>query len=293
MKITNNHNLPNHIVQLASRSTYSKGKAEYSVTELLSPPRIRRLREQHINELTQDVSEMLWALMGSALHVVLERGTTPNTLTEERLFLDINGTTISGQIDLQEHTPQGVVITDHKFTSVWSVMNGKADWEAQLNIYRYLVEKVKQQKVYKLQILAFLRDWNRHEMKPDYPPTQVHVVDIPIWDLDKAEQFIQNRLELHRDSKLSHAWGDGLPECTSEDRWESETTYAVRREGRKTAIRVFKTLQEATELANKEKGYVETRIGESKRCTGNWCGVAEFCDQYRASLSNSERQLED
>jgi len=293
MQITNRHNLPEHIVQLAYRSTYSKGKAEYSVTELLSPPRIRRLREQHHENLTQDVSEMLWALMGSALHVVLERGTTLNFLTEERLFLDINGTVISGQIDLQENTPSGVVITDHKFTSVWSVMNGKSDWEAQLNVYRYLVEKVKNQKVHKLQILAFLRDWNRHEMKPGYPPAQVHVVDIPIWDLDKTQQFIEARLDLHMDSKLSHAWGDGLPQCTSEDRWESETTYAVKREGRKTAIRVFKTLEEATELALKEKGYVETRNGEPKRCTGNWCGVAEFCDQYRASLSDAERQQQD
>jgi hypothetical protein len=66
----------------------------------------------------------------------------------------------------------------------------------------------------------------------------------------------------------------------------SETTYAVKRDGRKTAIRVFKTIEEAKELAEKEKGYVETRLGEPKRCTGNYCGVAQCCDQYQAELND-------
>jgi hypothetical protein len=65
----------------------------------------------------------------------------------------------------------------------------------------------------------------------------------------------------------------------------SETTYAVKRDGRKTAIRLFKSIDEANELAMKEKGYVETRLGEPKRCTGNYCGVAQWCDQYQAELN--------
>ena len=65
----------------------------------------------------------------------------------------------------------------------------------------------------------------------------------------------------------------------------SETTYATKREGRKTAIRVFKTLEEATELAEKEKGYVETRKGEPKRCTGDFCGVSKWCKQYQGELN--------
>jgi hypothetical protein len=65
----------------------------------------------------------------------------------------------------------------------------------------------------------------------------------------------------------------------------SETTFAVKREGRKTAIRVFKTIEEATTLAEKEKGYVETRLGEPRRCAGNYCGVAKWCGQYQGELN--------
>jgi heme-degrading monooxygenase HmoA len=66
----------------------------------------------------------------------------------------------------------------------------------------------------------------------------------------------------------------------------SETMYAVKREGRKTAIRVFKSMEEATQLAEKEKGYVETRLGEPKRCTGNYCGVNQWCSQFADWTAN-------
>ena len=100
-----------------------------------------------------------------------------------------------------------------------------------------------------------------------------------------TEEYIRERLNAHRDSKVRADFGETLPECSPEDRWMSETIYAVMRDGRKTAIRVFKTIEEATELAEKEKGYVETRLGEPKRCTGNYCGVAQWCDQYQGELN--------
>ncbi len=99
--------------------------------------------------------------------------------------------------------------------------------------------------------------------------------------------FIRQRLEMHRDAKVHHDLGYPLPECSPEERWQSETIYAVKREGRKTAIRVFKSIDEANELAQKEKGYVETRPGEPKRCTGNSCGVAASCEPYKGAQSNA------
>jgi hypothetical protein len=76
MKITNVHNVPEPLVTLAKGQYYSKGAAQYSVTELMSPPRVRRLQERHDELREQDVSDMLWPLLGSALHVVMERGET-------------------------------------------------------------------------------------------------------------------------------------------------------------------------------------------------------------------------
>ena len=137
MIITNNHGAPATLVALARKNYYSKGDADYSVTELLSPPRVRRLQQRHDAVLTNDVSDMLWALLGSALHVVAERASAEDHVTEERIVAEIDGVKVSGGIDLQEMTSDGVIITDYKFTSAYSVMNEKKEWEEQLNyVYR-------------------------------------------------------------------------------------------------------------------------------------------------------------
>lgn len=287
MKVTNRFNVPETLVTLATREYYSKGGSQYSMTELLSPPRVRRLREQYNSEIKTDVTDLMWQMLGSALHVVMERGQTDGHVTEERITAEIDGVTLSGQIDLQSEAEGGLVITDYKFCSAWAVMNEKPEWEQQLNGYKWLVETVKKQKVVSLKICALIRDYNRHETREGYPAAPIQMVEIPMWDSVRAETFIRERLELHRNAKVSHDFGEPLPECSPEERWQSETTYAVKRDGRKTAIRVFKTIEEANALAQKEKGYVETRPGEPKRCTGNYCGVADWCEQYQRERTNA------
>lgn len=285
MKVTNKHNVPETLMTLATREYYSKGASQYSVTELMSPPRIRRLREKYDEKITQDVSDMLWQLLGSALHVVMERGITEGYIMEERLFVTVDDVTISGQIDLQKETPNGYEIIDYKFTSAWAVMQDKVEWEQQLNVYKWLVEKTTHRKVSKLQICALIRDFSRHERKEGYPSAPVHMVDVEMWDNERTQKYVEERLSMHRDAKMHADFGEELQPCSDEERWQRETVYAVKREGRKTAIKLFKTIEEATELAEKEKGYVETRKGEAIRCTGNYCGVAEWCSQYQRELA--------
>jgi len=287
MIITNKYGVPEPLVTLASKEYYSKGASQYSVTEIMSPPKIKRLREQYNDQIKQDVSDMLWNLLGSALHVVMERGVTDGWTMEERLYKEVDGVTVSGAIDIQQETPEGVVIIDYKFTSAWAVMQEKEEWQQQLNVYKWLVETVKRKKVVGLKICALVRDFNRHETKEGYPKASIEMVDIPMWDSVTTEAYVRERLNLHRDAKVSADFGDELPACSDTDRWQSETIYAVKREGRKTAIRLFKTIEEANELAEKEKGYVETRLGEPKRCTGNYCGVAEWCEQYQGEINVS------
>lgn len=289
MKITNKHNVPETLVALASRDYYSKGRADYSVTEIISPPRIQRLRREHHENMEQDVSDMLWQLLGSALHVVAERGVADNHITEERIIADIGDVKLSGAIDIQRVTDEGIIITDYKFTSAWALRQDKPEWEAQQNIYAWLVEKVKGKKVIGVQICALIRDWSRREasVKADYPQAPIQVLELPLWPLEKTEEYIKERIEAHRMSKVQADWGDELPPCSDDDRWVRETKFAVKREGRKTAIRVFDTQHEADELAEKEKGYVEVRKGEAIRCTGNFCGVAQWCNQYQQSLKEA------
>lgn len=285
MQVTNVHNLPEPLVTLARREYYSKGAAQYSVTEIMSPPKIRRMREKYDDQIVTDVSQMLWSLLGSALHVVMERGETSGWIKEERLFTEVDGVSISGAIDLQEEGEAGITIYDYKFTSAWAVMQEKEEWIQQLNIYKWLVETVKQRKVVGLKICAMVRDYSKHDLREAYPAAPICVIDIPLWDSVKTEMYIRERLEMHRESKMRADFEEDLQNCSNEERWMSETTFAVKREGRKTAIRVFKTIEEATDLAEKEKGYVETRLGEPRRCTGDFCGVSQWCAQYQGELN--------
>ena len=287
MKITNKQNLPAPVVALLTRNFYTKGASQYSVTELMSPPKIRRLREQFDDQIEVDVTSMLASQFGTFMHGKLEAKEIAGFINEERLFTDVNGMTISGQIDLQEELGSGIGITDYKFVKAWSVMMNKSDWETQLNVYKWLVETVKHKKVVRLQVCAFIKDYSKFETKEGYPEAEAVMIDIPMWDSVKAESYVRSRLEMHQNAKMAHDFGEELQPCTDEERWAKETTYAVKRDGRKTAIRVFKTIEEATELAEKEKGYVETRAGEYTRCTGNYCGVAEWCEQYQGELNES------
>jgi hypothetical protein len=285
MIITNKHGLPDTLMALATSDNYSKGDADYSVTEIISPARIARLRRKHYTQMTQDVSDMMWQLLGSALHVVAEKGQTEGYITEERLYAEIDGVILSGAIDIQKVTPQGIEITDYKFTSAWSLRQDKFEWDAQQNIYAYLVRRAKKLPVTKVQICALVRDWSRREavIKPSYPQSPIVVIDLKMWTNEETEKYIRERLNAHRDSKVSADWNEELPPCDESERWSRDTQYAVKREGRKTAIRVLDNAEAAEAMAIEEKGYVEVRKGESVRCTGNYCGVNEWCSQYQQS----------
>jgi hypothetical protein len=293
MKITNKFNVPETLVALATRDYYTKGKSDYSVTEIISPPRIQRLRREHFEEIEQDVSDMLWMLLGTALHVVAERSEVSGHTNEERLSVGIDGIILSGAIDLQKDEADGITITDYKFTSAWALMNDKPEWEQQQNIYKYLVERVKKKPVKGLKICALIRDWSRRDAqnKADYPQAPIQVIDIPMWTFDRTEAFIKERVEMHRDSKVNADWGEELPLCSEEDRWVRQTTYAVKKDGRKTAIRVFDTQDEADallkEMPEKDKGFIEIRKGEAVRCTGNFCGVSQWCSQFQNQKEQS------
>jgi len=292
LKITNKHGVPETLVALANKQYYSKGKANYSVTEIISPPRIQRLRARHHDDIEQDVADMLWQLLGSALHVVAERGEHPDYITEERLNASVDGIILSGAIDIQKVTPQGIIITDYKFTSAWALRQDKPEWEAQQNIYAWLVNEVKGKPVIGVQICALIRDWSRREasVKADYPQAPIQVIDLPQWDLERTEAYIKERINLHMDSKVQDDWGEDLPLCSAEERWVRGDSWAVMREGKKRASKVCETEEEAKEvmasIPEKEKPYIEKRPGEAIRCTGDFCGVSKWCNQYQESLKN-------
>ena len=70
--------------------------------------------------------------------------------------------------------------------------------------------------------------------------------------------------------------------------------FAVKKEGRKTAVRVFDTMTEASELLEtmpaKDKGFIEIRKAEPVRCTQDYCGVSKWCSQYQSYLKEQENE---
>ena len=281
MNITNNFGLPDPIISALHKPTYSKGDAHISCTELLNSPRIVQLKRKHWDDVEQDASEMVWQLFGSAIHHILEHGKGDNHLIEERLFAEFSGWVLSGAIDLQTVTPDGIEISDYKTTSAYSVMNEKADWTYQLNVYAHLVETVKKIPVTKLSIVAIIRDWTARDTKRDgYPQAPIVTIPITLWPAEDREQFIQSRLNAHASAMFEADTEGTLPECTPEEMWERPSTWAIKKEGGVRAKAVYSTKEEA-EL-NLTKGYfIESRPGERVRCA-SYCQVAPWCSQYQS-----------
>ena len=284
MIITNKFNLPQTFVNIMKRPTYTKGKANLSATEMISSPRIVQLRKLHEDKVETDVTEMVWSIFGTAIHGVLEHGKDKNHLVEERIHANHMGWSISGAIDLQIVNEDGsVTINDYKTCSAWAVMNEKIEWEYQLNIYGWLVEKVKQIPVKSLEIVAIIRDWNRREsaLKQNYPDAPIKVIPITLWPYEVREKFVEERIKAHADAVFEMEIGSELPPCSSDDMWERPTTYAIKKIGGAKARNVCDTREEADQkLAEYGKDYeLEVRSGERIRCA-SFCSVKDYCSQW-------------
>jgi len=167
VRLTNKHNLPTPVVNSLTKDNYSRGASNRSITQLIDSPRIRILRAEHDAEMTEDASDKVWSVLGTAVHNMFEDAVSEKEhISEERLFIEQDGWEISGAIDLQETESDGsVTVSDYKCTSVWSVMYGKAEWANQLNAYAWLVRHVKKVPVSSCQIVAVLRDWKLSELQ--------------------------------------------------------------------------------------------------------------------------------
>jgi hypothetical protein len=291
MKITNKYNLPQTIVNVLNRPTYTKGKAHLSVTEALSSPRIVQLRKRHWDELEEDVADKVWAIFGTAIHSVLEQGKDDNHIIEQRIHTEVDSWNISGAIDLQRVDDDGIVLSDYKTTGAWAVMNEKADWEQQLNLYAWLVEKEKKTPVKKVEIVAIIRDWSRRDAqnKTGYPEAPIKVIDVQLWPFQVREDFIKHRVHLHSNAYMAAEMGEELPDCTPEEMWEKQTVWALRKTGNVRAKSLHDTSAEAhLALDDAGKGFeIEVRPGERTRCA-NFCQVSGMCSQYQNYLKEQK-----
>lgn len=285
MKLTNRANLPEAFVRAVSNEQYSKGDADISVTGLLKPPKAAELERQHWDELEEDVSDRVWALLGQVTHTILERANM-TAVAERRLSIEVEGWKVSGGMDLYS---DGGILTDYKLTSVWKLVKGDVDdWERQLNLYAVIL-RANGIEPKQVQIVAILRDWSKNEAKRDekYPQAQVVNVPIRLWPAERAEAYMRERVILHRQARLTGV----LPDCTPADRWERGESWAVKKIGNKTAMRggIFATEAEARAFVGFDKDKViEHRPGAAMRCQ-SYCSAFPWCAQGQSSVAQSAR----
>ena len=269
MRLTNHYNLPEAMLNVMGQFRKPQEK-RISVTELVGAPLIRHLRMKHWEELEEDASELLWALLGQSVHYALEKGTPLDAIQEERLEAKFGDIVISGQSDLWHRN----IIEDYKVTSTYAFLLGdKPDWERQLNVYGYLWAR-NGFDVTGLKIRAILRDWVKSKSLQDesYPKIPFVTVNIPLWPIEKTEAYIQERIRLHLAEPT---------ECTPEEKWTRPTTYAVMKNGAKRASRVLDTQEESEKWMGDQKGFsIVERPGKDIRCE-DYCQVRAFCPYRR------------
>lgn len=276
MKVTNKANLPQPIYDAIIRDGYSRGDADISVTELLSPARISALKAAHWQEIEEDASDRVWSLVGQVMHGILERSNRTG-IAERRLSVQVEGWKVSGGMDA--YYDHGL-LQDYKFVTAYKFKGGTVpqEYEQQLNCYAEIL-RANGDKVERLEIVAILRDWSKMEARrdPNYPQSQVLILPVTLWPQDIAQKFMRERVVLHKSARIA------LPRCTDEERWAKPAQWAVMKNGRKTAVRLLATEAEARTMATGLGAghYIEKRTSANVRCE-NYCSVARFCEQFQA-----------
>lgn len=280
MKITNNSNLPKTLVRAITNHEH-KSNSLITVSQLLKSPRAFWLAVRHADELEQDVQNMIWALLGTASHTVAEMGEGKNTLTEEYFSnIQVGDFSISGTADLYE---DGIVY-DYKTVSVWTLMflddEKIAEFASQLNTYAYAFRKAGVN-VKGLKIILIMRDWqaSKAQFDANYPQSQIKMLDIPLFSEEETERYLKERVTYLMSFK--DVPDNELPLCSLKYRWAKPSKWALMKDGRKSAIKLFDNQDDAESAMSSmadNKCYVEERkADEWKRC--EYCSANKFCSQ--------------
>ena len=284
MKITNKLNLPQPFVDAVSKEYQYKNK-QYSVTSLLKGTCQTLLERRHADEIEQDVSDMVWAIFGTAVHSILEKGQeTQDQLKENWLAIDIGDYKLSGIFDLYDAKEKKV--TDYKTGSIWKVQfDDFEDYRKQLLIYAYMLRFIGFE-CDKGEIVMMLKDHSKSKATFDinYPQHPVVVKTFNFSDENFKDIDLYIRNKFNEIKTLESVSDDELPPCTKEERWHRDDTYAVMKEGRKTAVKVCNSQEEANNyIANNnldKKHYVEFREGKDSKCD-EYCNACKWCKYWK------------
>ena len=294
MHYTNRFNLPQYLVDwlIKDNYDYNQDPLTISATTLMKPVRAYWLTARHGDTLEIDVSELIAARLGSAIHDSIERVETPGVSKEERVrkTLEVDGVTftISGKYDILVNENGRWTLRDIKTTSVWAyIFGGKdEDYRKQLSVYRWLLHGGEKHVGDVAFIDMIFTDWSSMKAKTEdnYPPQRIHPgYRIQLMTLEETEAWIRERLSFfYRYKDISDT---NLPMCTKEELWASDDKFAVMKPGAGRATKLCDSKEEATQYIAEKKlsAVVESRPGKVKRC--KYCSAAPYCSQYKSFVA--------
>ena len=308
---TNKHNvsLPLAVWLMHDDYDYDSRSNVISATSLLKPTRSLVLKQQNADlDKTVDISDLVSARMGSAIHAIAEESwNNPKNIEkaleamgtlqifdrfvinpdevkdgeipvyiEQRHEKEIDGYIVSGKYDL---VLDGT-ISDYKSTSVWTYIydSNALKYTQQGSIYKWLAPDRITGNTINIQYI--FTDWSSAQAlrDPKYPQSRVITKEYPLWSTDRTEKYIKDKLAEIKNNLNSSQ--DDLPTCSSEELWETETKYKYfKNPNGQRATKVFNSLEEAnTRMADDGMvGVVKTVRGEVKAC--RYCEVVEICKQ--------------
>jgi hypothetical protein len=282
------------------KSRYSSS-GDYSVTDLISPPRIVALRKRYGDQVDQPLSSVIPALLGTFIHEGFEKYLKmwvkkhdyKDYTFEEQVELEVkldDGTTrkVSGRYDIRD----GKDLIDIKSCKAWKMIfdPDMIEWHQQQNLYDFLLWS-NGVELDSLNILAIYKDWQENMSLRDkkYPKDQIAEYSLERWNRDMQKEYFMDRLMMHvACEKLDD---DKLPQCTREERWERfngghTVEYAIMKtRAAKRAAKVIRTsLDDAYIAARGMKGItdescIEIRYSKRLRCE-KYCSVNSFCNEY-------------
>lgn len=281
MKVTNKLHLPEVFVKAVSVERHNKAGC-YSATTLNKGTKEIILQERHWDEFTVDASEQVWATFGTAVHAIMEKYEDGN-FHEEKFDIAVSKSRVTGVVD--SYDMERGIINDWKTASVYKVMKGDfSDWCKQGMTYAWLL-KQNGLEVRRCRFIALLKDYSMTKAKTDhtYPQSPVFVYEFEVTpeELEQTGKRIAAKVKAIEAAEKQA--DDDIEPCTAEERWADGEKWAVMKNGRKSAVRVFDTEIDAENCAGElgNSHYVEHRPAVSRKC-GDYCLCKNFCNFYKS-----------
>ena len=296
--LTNKQNLPEAIVKACLVDNHVT-RGDISVTQLIDAPQIRHLKRT--NDFEEDVMGRMYALMGTAIHTVLELSepelAEARKITEVYKILSKNGgsqkaldylnkfieesyptfkdpdvlleKTISIDVDgmtlsgtMDKFTKSTGVLEDYKNCSTYAFINEES--KKKWYAQQNIYAYMLRQNGYtvnKSQVVAIFRDFSAAKQLQSKDYPKHQVAMIEIELYDDA--FMKTYLSER--VRLHRMAEDGnVPECNGKERWATNDKFAMMNKGGKRAIRVLNSKAEAEEWRRTE-AYKYDNLYEVKR----------------------------